>query len=84
MPGNVHALRRTPATLEEFHAVLDQGIAHGARAGVLILAYPEDQAPEGGTWEAFGTDGMNGAERTFIYQQLILIEISSQDDGGDG
>jgi len=79
--GEVRAIRSAPGTPSELHAILDQGIARGATEAILIIAYPEGSGPDGvGGWEAFGTGGTTAAERAFLYQQLILLEIAGQED----
>ncbi len=84
MSGKVIALGGE--RLEDLHALLDEAIAAGATAGVLIVIN-EDDHPDG-AWSAYGTGGISPAERTFIYQQLIVIEVADQmhpdEDGHQG
>lgn len=57
--------------LEDLHGYLDEAIENGATGAILIVS-SED------TWSAFANGDMTPAERTFIYQQLILLEVAHQ------
>lgn len=68
--------------LEDLHGLLDEAIAKGARAALLVAVYEPGSDPE---WEGKWSGKTSPAERAFICQSLIIIEVA---DGipqlGDG
>lgn len=59
--------------LEDLHSYLDEAISDGATGAVLIVSTGEDNL-----WSAFSCGDLSPAERAFIYQQLILLEVAEQ------
>lgn len=78
MPGEARAIRQEANRPEDLHASLDEAFSRGAIVGVSIMVCPEYKGPEAGSWEEWATDGKSPAERAFIHQQLIVVEIADQ------
>lgn len=69
--------------VEDLHSYLDEFRAKGCTKAILVAIYddplPIDDDGDESQWEAVSVGGSSCAERAFIYQQLIILEISKQE-----
>ena len=63
--------------LEDLHGFLDEAISEGATGAILICSFP-DAVGNDGKWSSYCNGDLSAAERAFIYQSLILLEVAEQ------
>lgn len=68
----IYTIKSDAATLSDLHACIDAAQSSGASGGMFIAVY-------GDTFDMWGTSGLTGQTRMWIYQALALWELQNDE-----